>query len=87
MASSSEPLHSQYWESTTQAVVFAVARERGVDPTALEPLASVVDPDALDALFPRHASTDVRGPDAIEFTYGGYDVVVTRDGRIELSEP
>lgn len=85
MGRSSEPVRTQHRESTTEAVVLAVAREREVEPTALEPLASVVDPDALDALFPREGSEPSRGPESMEFSYSGCDVVVNRDGAIELT--
>lgn len=73
-------LHEQ--ETVTEAVVDAVAAEAGVSPLQLEPLASVVDPDALNALF-----EDGRRGVHVEFEYGGYlvgvtdgvDVTVTQD--------
>jgi len=73
---------SRNWNVATEAVVYSVAEERGVDPTELTPLATVVDPDALEALFASNGAQ----PDAVEFPYAGYDVRLTENGRVELSE-
>ena len=74
----------------SQAIIQAVAAREGVDmtdiePPAYEPLYSVVDPGALDALF--------ETPDAGSATeacvcleYEGYDVVVSGDGAVDVSE-
>lgn len=73
---------SRNWSAATEAVVYSVAEERGVDPTELTPIATVVDPAALETLF----AGDGAKPDAVEFTYAGYDVRLTEDGRIELAD-
>lgn len=63
-------------------VLDAIADEEGTSPLAFEtPLFEVVDPDALDALFP-HEGADV----TVEFTYRGYRVTVHSTDRIELTE-
>ncbi|MDS0473853.1 HalOD1 output domain-containing protein [Natrinema sp. 1APR25-10V2] len=62
-------------QSISVAVVTAVARRRGADPTDLPPLYEWIDPDALDALFSptrRGGSRDGR----LEFTYDGHEVAV-----------
>ncbi|MFB6166293.1 MAG: HalOD1 output domain-containing protein [Haloarculaceae archaeon] len=67
--------------TASEAVVTAVADAEGVDPTDLEPLFDVVDPDALDALF--------AGGDAsveLTFNYAGYAVTVRGVEDVSLSE-
>lgn len=63
-------------------VVSAVAEREGVEPAELRPpLFEVVDPDALDAMFARSDAENV----AVEFTYLGYEVVVSQSGGVRLS--
>ncbi|GAB3025473.1 HalOD1 output domain-containing protein [Natronobiforma cellulositropha] len=72
-------------------VIDAVAEREGVDSTEIEPpeyeaLYDVLNPEALDALFaPRHDGTE-RAPGRVEFTFCGYDIVVTSDGEVTVSE-
>ena len=68
-------------EAVTEAVIGAVADEEGVSPLQLEPLATVVDPDALNALY-----ADDRPGVKLEFSYHGYRVSVDVDGRLALEE-
>lgn len=72
----------------SRAVVDAVAEAEGVDPTDLDPLYGVIDPDCLDALFAPHQR--VHGaPDpaaAVTFDYHGYEVRATATGTVELTE-
>lgn len=68
-------------ETVTEAVVEAVADEEGVSPLQLEPLANVVDPDALNTLY-----ADDRHRVTLEFAYQGYRVRVDTDGRLTLHE-
>lgn len=68
----------QTHERVTEAVVSAVAEEANVSPLELEPLADAVDPDALNALF--DGGTAV----AVEFTYHGFAVSVSGDGRVSV---
>lgn len=72
-------------ESPSAAVVERVADREGVDPTELStPLYSVVDPDALDALFcgGDGDASSIRG--AVRFDYLGYEVRVGADGDVTL---
>lgn len=66
-------------ESVTEAIVEAVAEAEDVSPLELEPLAAVVDPDALNALFQGDGS-DM----SLEFDYRGFSVRVSDDGRVAL---
>lgn len=81
-------------ESLSHGVVAAVSEAAGVEAVPLggpgtgvelEPLYSVVDPDALDAVF---AGTDGTG-DAprgeVTFTYNGCEVTVQSEGRIVVT--
>lgn len=66
------------WDRTTAghptaAIVEAVARAEGCDPTALPPLFEAVDPTALEALFPADPR---RNADRVSFRYHGYAVDV-----------
>lgn len=70
-------------EMLPESIVSLVAELEGVGVTDLPPLASVVDPDALVALFdgPEGAS-----PSVLEFDYAGYRVVVRGDGDVHALE-
>ena len=67
-------------ERVTEAIVGAVADAEGVSPLELQPLARVVDPDALNALF--EGGGDVR----LEFEYRGFSVRVSGDGQVTLED-
>lgn len=69
----------------TAAIIEAVSWIEGVDAAALDPLAEVVDPDALNELFGRQAgrqlfrrSASEPTPEDLEvvFEYAGYVVTV-----------
>jgi hypothetical protein len=61
-------------------IVQLVAANEEVSPLALSPpLASFVDPDALDSLFDR-------GTGAVTFDAWGYRITVTGDGNV-VTEP
>lgn len=85
-------------ESLSEGVVEAVASTAEVsavppgDPgsdRALEPLFSVVDPDALDAVFTGRGDGADGPRGEVTFCYHGYEVTVKSEGRIALtrSEP
>lgn len=67
-------------ENPSTTVVLAVADIVDEDPTSLPPLRSVVDPDALDALFA------ARPPVHVEFEYYGC-LVSIREGTEVLVYP
>lgn len=69
---------SERSERVSTNVVLSVAAIEDVEPTGLPPLATAVDPDALDGLF----AGDVRG--RVTFSYAGYDVTVLDGGRLEI---
>ena len=75
--------------SLSHAVVEAVADREGVDvtelePPAFEPLYSVVDPDALDAVFAPTHDGGQRATGSVTFEYEGYTVTVDSDGTVDL---
>lgn len=70
--------------SPSEAVIEAVAEAEGVEPTDLQPLYDVLDPDALNSLFKsrNHVNQTRRG--LITFEYHGYEVHVDEDGQVTL---
>ena len=62
-------------ESPTAAIVTAISEQVDADPTTVEPLQSVIDTDALNALFQQtpSAPSQARG---LQFEYLGYSVVL-----------
>jgi hypothetical protein len=68
----------------TMAVVEEVAAATGRDPNDLDPLATAVDTDALDALVTRANSTN--GLTHVSFSYEGMNVTVDSGGLV-LIEP
>jgi hypothetical protein len=69
-------------ETVSGAVVSAVADAEDVSPLELTPLASVLDPDALDALF----ASDSMAIEEVRFDYEGYTVVVDDNRDVTLLE-
>lgn len=66
--------------SLSTVVVETVAAREGVSPLSLSPpLATFVDPDALDLLFDRGSGT-------VTFDAWGYRIVVSHDGTVEVTE-
>lgn len=59
-------------------IVEAVADETDADPLSMTPLATVVDPDALDTLV--NTGTDVQ----VSFEYDGHSVHVRADGTVAV---
>lgn len=72
-------------ENISEDVVAAVAEAKGTSPLDLRPLATVIDPDALNALV---TSVTCQPDDAtvVSFAYSGYDVTVTAEGWVDVSE-
>ncbi|RDI71819.1 HalOD1 output domain-containing protein [Halopelagius longus] len=70
-------------EPLSLTVVKTVADAEGVEPTALRPLYSAVDPDALDSLFESEGGPAFGGE--VQFQYHGYEVCVHGDGRVTLT--
>lgn len=77
--------------SISYQIITAIAEREGIEPTELEPpeyqaLYDVLNPEALDSLFAPRADGSPRSQGRIEFSYCGYDVTVTSDGDVEVSE-
>jgi hypothetical protein len=73
--------HSTTQPSIAIPVVEAVADATGVDPTALRPLAEVLDTDALDALCDAGRPSRL----AIEFAYEGRLVQIETDEEVTVT--
>ncbi|MFC7026697.1 HalOD1 output domain-containing protein [Halomicroarcula sp. GCM10025324] len=69
----------------SERVVQAVADHRGVDPRELdESLYSVINPEALDALFSR--PPEESGVQMLRFRYLGHRVIVEADCTITVTD-
>ena len=76
------PLHAFDWTESTSpstAVIRALAAVSGDDPTTIEPLFDVLDPDALDRLFAPARTPRLQG--TVAFEHHGYRITVRADGR------
>lgn len=70
----------------SETVVTTVAEAKGVDPLDLEPLYSVIDPDALNSMF----RPSVGSPPAsieLNFSMAGCEVVIRGDGEVAVTPP
>ena len=75
----------------SQKVIRAIAAAEGVPPEQLHPptyesLHTVVDPEALDALFARRSDGAPRPGGEVTFPFCDYDVTIERDGSVVLEE-
>lgn len=75
--------HSAEYESVSEAVITAVATSTNRDPTEIETLYSVIDPDSLDDLFRDYGSTN-RNRGEVRFHFDGCDVTVFADGTVNV---
>lgn len=72
---------TQESQSFTVRVLEAIAGLESMDPLDFdEPLYSVIDPDALDALFRSRRSAGF-----VSFEYLGYQVTVRSDGDVDVA--
>ena len=77
--------HIRNDESVTEGVVRAVSSATHSEPIELEPLYSVVDTDALNALFTSLGTgTSRHSNGVVEFDYAGNRIQVTSSGSIEI---
>jgi hypothetical protein len=67
------------------AVVATVASIVEEDPLDLEPLSSVIDPDALDTMV-RTSSAGKRSGISLTFPYSGFEVSVRDDGQVQITQ-
>ena len=85
--SSTKSINSQDGRSRTvsERIAEEVASVAGVEPTALDPLYTVIDTDALNALFAARPSRPDGSELRVAFRYSGHEVVVGRDGSVDVS--
>ncbi|RLM41998.1 hypothetical protein DVK00_18230 [Haloarcula sp. Atlit-47R] len=80
-----ETYHVQFDASrdggASYAVVTALSAVTDKEPTGIEPLYGVLDPDALDALF-QHGSGNSKSDIAVSFELDGSDVTVYSTGEV-----
>lgn len=69
-------------QSPVHAVVDTIANIDDSDPTAMRPLASVIEPDKLNALASPSEECTIEG--SVTFTYSGYRVTVRSDGNVTV---
>lgn len=67
----------------TLEIVETVAAANGVPHTSLPPLANVINPEAVEALFKNRPQTGA----VIEFKYAGQHVLVAGGGQVSLATP
>ena len=65
--------------AASMAVVAALSDVMGVEPTEMEPLGSVVDPEALDRLF-----SDGATEASAQFQFAGCEVSISADGLVTV---
>lgn len=76
-----------FHEKPSRTVVQLIADLEDTSPANLSPpLYSVVDPDALDALFHASKTGESDTERYLQFTYRGYEVGVRNDGHVAISE-
>ena len=73
-------------EPVSTAVVRAIAAVSGEDPTEMEPLYTVIDPEALDAVFASTQASTVRTAGVVGFDFAGYRVRLTAPGEGQIFE-
>ena len=71
-------------ESVSLAVVRVVSAVEGRRPRSLRPLANVVDPTALDALFDPQGDGTPRRGGRLTFVYDGYRITVDNGEYLTL---
>lgn len=68
----------------SEAVITAVATATGNDPQELSPLYSIIDPDALDALFDAPDPSASKQPLTVTFEYADCRVSATAQGTVSV---
>ena len=67
-------------DTTSLGVIEAVADTVGRDPLVLEPLANVIETDALDTLFADSSTSSL----VVSFEYEGLTVTISKEGFVNL---
>ena len=73
-------------ETPTVALVRAVAAITGEHPRDLDPLPSVIDPEALDRVI-THARTQSEQPLTVSFSWAGCEITASGDGPLQIHLP
>ncbi|WP_222919001.1 HalOD1 output domain-containing protein [Natrinema sp. SYSU A 869] len=73
----------------TQAIIEAIAAHKGIDvtevePPAYDPLFTVVNPEALNALF--HTTAGTASNVVVRLEYEGYEVVVRPGSDVDVRD-
>ncbi|WP_435345277.1 HalOD1 output domain-containing protein [Haloarchaeobius sp. HRN-SO-5] len=84
-----QPSDERLSEGVVDAVATALGCEPGpmgdcTDDEVLDPLYSVVDPDALDALFRPTGRDTQRTEGQVTFPYHGHEVTAHSDGHVSV---
>lgn len=72
--------------TVTESVVIAVSEATGTSPMELPPLATVIDPDALESLVSGAADRPHESSMTARFAYTGHVVIVDASGEIAVEE-
>lgn len=67
-------------------IALALAEVLDCDPAGMTPINSVIDCDALQALFQARRYGDLRNDVSVSFPYDIYEVTVFANGRVVLEE-
>ena len=73
-------------ESVSMAVVDVVSSAIDRDPRSLRPLAEILDPDALDALFAPRENGEQRPGGEVTFVYSGCRVTIQNGEYITVQQ-
>jgi len=72
-------------EDPSMMIIDLISDLEGVDPVELSPpLYSVIDPEALDALFHSASDDTPQTSGHVQFVYRGYEIRVQNDGEIAI---
>lgn len=69
------------FDSPSTAVITAVATNSDEDPTTIEPLNDVLDPDSLNSFLAVQGSAQHAPNESVEFEYQGYWIVIKANGQ------
>ena len=72
-------------DSVSEELLLAVAAVTDTDPAELDVLADVVDPEALDAIFPADDGDPFDVAGSVTFDYEGCRIQIRRDGTITIT--
>jgi hypothetical protein len=72
-------------ESVCMAIISTVAAVSETDLSELEPLYSVINPDALNALFASKQDGRSRTGGEVRFTYCEYEITATSNGDVQVA--